>query len=460
MKKIILVNVPFLQESTYSIAYYKNPYPNLSLSYLAGFLEGQMIQVNVIDGKFSRMGLGDLMAALKELQPEIIGFTSMTTEIFDVTGVIRQVKAEFSHALTVLGGVHASALPGEVMETIEAVDVAAVGEGEEILLELAKGLPLEQINSIYYRENGEVKRTPARPPGKLDGYGSAAFHLWGTAPFYYVSTYRGCPFHCSFCFKVLGDRIRLRQPEDVLKDIEFAASQKAVLDICDATFGLIRKHTVTILEGIIERGIKVSWSAATRVDIADESLLTLMKQAGCITIAFGIESGSDEVLKKTQKGIAVKDIQKIVKTAKRIGLSVTGYYVFGHPNETKSDVLKTSRMIRKLNTTQSIIGIMTPWPGTSVYDLASRSEDGYTLLHKRYNEYDKHYGSALKFHNFSMRWLEMMRAYSYLNLYISNFRFIDLFRFFWIRRKNIFKKLRSLVTGLFKKMKWKPEQKP
>ena len=447
MPRIALVNTPFFGESTYSISYSKNPYPNLSLAYLAGFLETQHIDVNVIDGKFSRLTLADILAELAEINPKIIGFTSMTTEIGDVYNTLSAVKQEFPDVTVVLGGMHASALPRETLEANKDIDVLAVGEGEETLLELYNRTPLNRIPSICYREHGATKTTPSRELKDIDGYGAAAFHHWKGASCFHVATYRGCPFNCSFCFRVLGHRVRLRKLDDVMSDIGYVVSQGAELNLCDATFGLKRSHTESILNEMINRGLKVSWSAATRVDIVDRPMLELMQRAGCTKIAFGIESGSDQVLKRTSKNISLKTIREAVDVSKEVGLDVTGYYVFGHPNETKADVRRTTRIIWELNTSESIIGIMTPWPGTRVYELARQDEGGYRLLHKRFSEYDKHYGTAIEFDNYSLRWLEMMRMKSYLNLYLRNFRFLDLVKFLWLRRRNVTRKLTSFRLG-------------
>lgn len=444
MQEIVLINPPFIRTCTYSITYYKNPYPNLSFAYLAGFLEANNVPVTVIDGKFLKLTFNDILDKIKKIKPRIIGFTSMTTEIIDVHKLISATREISPDSIIVLGGVHASALPFETIKSNEKLDIVAMGEGEEILLELCNGVPLGRIQSIYYRDNSEIKSIGNRVAKDLDGYGCSAFHLWPTASYYHVSTYRGCPFSCSFCFRVFGSRIRLRKLEDVVKDIEYVASRGAFLDICDSTFGLNKVHTKSILNEIIHREIKVSWSAATRVDIADKPLLQLMKEAGAATVAFGIESGSNRILKYTGKNTSIEKAKRAVKVAKDIGLKTTGYYIFGHPDETKEEVRQTMNMIWKTNTDEAIIGIMTPWPGTKVYELANDSRGGYTLLHKNYAEYDKHYGYALEFDNYSMRWLELMRAFSYFNLYIKNYRFLHLINFFWGRRNNILKKIRSL----------------
>lgn len=449
MKDIMLINAPFMRESSYSLLYHSNKYPNLSLVYLVGFLEARGVPVHVVDAKFFNLNLEQILKKIREIKPAIIGFTSMTTEIFDVEKVIAAIKEEFPGVLTVLGGVHASALPMETMERNPGIDVVGVGEGEEILLDLANEVPPSEIGSIYYREEGQIKKNPSRAAVHPDSFGTAAFHHWKGASYYLLSTYRGCPFNCSFCFRVLGHGVRKRSLDVIMRDIQFIVDQKVGMDICDATFGLDRKHTEALLNEIIERRIPVTWGASTRVDMVDEAFLRLMKQAGCNTVSFGIESGSDRILKRTGKNISVEKIKQTVKAAQKLGLKTVGYYVLGHPDETREEVLRTRRMIWKLNTDEVAIGIMTPWPGTDVYGMAIKGEGGYTLLHRNYDLYDKHYGTALEFENFSVKWLEMVRSTSYLALYLFNFRFFGLIGFLWKMRRSVFKKVVSLVKGMF-----------
>jgi radical SAM superfamily enzyme YgiQ (UPF0313 family) len=152
-------------------------------------------------------------------------------------------------------------------------------------------------------------------------------------------------------------------------------------------------------------------------------------------------------LKLTGKNISIEKSRETVRNTRDAGIRSCGQYIFGHPNETKSDILETVKMIRELNTDDVIIGIMTPWPGTMVYELAEENMGGYSLLHKNYGDYDKHYGNAIKFERFSIRWLEFMRLYSYLNMYIKNKRVPDLLGFLWTSRRYIIQKIRSIVLS-------------
>ncbi|MFC1514710.1 B12-binding domain-containing radical SAM protein [Candidatus Omnitrophota bacterium] len=453
---LVLLNPPFSARKTqYCLNYYKDgPYPHPSLAYLAGYLQKKDIPVRIIDAKFHKMSPMQVIETLNDMKPEIVGVTSSTTEINDVHRMITEIKANLPETFTIMGGVHASALPIETITDNKDLDAVAVGEGEFILEKLAsagdiyKALP--SIKGLAYRKNGIIERTPPQEYGEnMYEYGKAAFHLWPKARFYHILTYRGCPFSCSFCFRVFGKKARLRKMEDVVDELEYIASNAlgARTVISDSTFGLSREYTVSILENIIKRGIsaKLRWNCFTRVDVIDKELLKLIKRAGCIELGVGIESGSDHVLRSTGKNIMASTAQRVVEEAKEMGMKTCGYYIFGHVNETKAEIGQTVRMIHKVNTDEATIGIMVPWPGTKVYELAKNNQGGYRLLSKDYSKYDKYFGSTLEFKNFDMDYLESMRVKAYLYLYIKNRRFIDLLRFLYSYRGHIVKKILHLI---------------
>ncbi len=458
---ITLINPPFISKKSLYLNYYKEgPYPHPGLAYLAGYLKKAGIRIRVIDAKFHKMNSNEVIKNLKKINPKIIGISSNTTEIDNVQKLISQIKKTLPKTFIILGGPHASALPLNTLEDNKDLDAIAIGEGEHILekLALSKDLcsSLNTIKGIAYRDKEDhIRKTPGQSYGKdAYDYGTALFSSWPKAKLYHVLTYRGCPFSCSFCFRTIGKQVRLRKVEDVLADLEYVASNSltGLVDFSDATFGLPKKHTIDIMEHMIQSGLakRLKWSCSTRANIIDKDFLILMKKAGCFNIAFGIESGSDKILKASGKNISKKQCIKVIKEAKSIGLETVGLYIFGHINEEKKDIEKTVRMIYKLNTNDIAIGIMSPWPGTKVYQLAEKNKDGYKLLNKNYSHYEKYFGSSLAFDNFSLTYLELIRIKAYLYFYIKNRRFKGLFKFIYSYRSHIFNKGMHLITQLYK----------
>ncbi len=452
---IFLINPPFLSKNTYYYNYSRSRSPIPSLACLGGYLESRSIPYQIIDAKFEDIKLQQIIERIKRISPKLIGITSTTSEINDVNIMISKIKKQFPNSFIVLGGVHAIALPTETMEANSDIDVVVAGEGEFALekMVLASDIQnaLPDIPGVYYRKNGNIERNSPQEYSKdLFKYGKSAFHLWKKAEKYFVFTYRGCPFPCSFCFKTLGRGLRLRNPKDVLDELEFIASYapESELAIVDATFGLPRSHTEQILKEIINKGLnrKLKWSCGTRVDVMDKPLLRLMKSAGCTTVSFGIESGSDRILKETGKNTSISRCIEAVREAKSVGLHTTGYYIYGHIGETKKEARETLNLICKMNCHQISVGVMVPWPGTKVFELAKKNQGGYRLLSTDFSKYDKYFGNVIEFENFSMKYLDILRIKSFVYLYLRNFRIIDLAKLLWSSREQAFKKLFQIIA--------------
>ena len=125
-----------------------------------------------------------------------------------------------------------------------------------------------------------------------------------------------------------------------------------------------------------------------------------------------------------------------------------GYYVFGHIDETKNEIKKTVRLIWKLNTDNIALGVMTPWPGTKVFELAEKNQGGYRLLNRDYSQYDKYFGSALEFEKLDLTYLDLMRIKAFIALYLYNFRLFELLKFLWKNRKQAINKIFQLSKRL------------
>ncbi|MBF0528720.1 MAG: radical SAM protein [Deltaproteobacteria bacterium] len=388
----------------------------------------------LIDAKLEQMDKHQVIKKIEHLRPDVLGISSFTTDMSMVSELARAYKRLNPQGKVILGGAHPSALPIETLQSCESYDIVVIGGGERVLVEildtLDQGLDLFQVNGIAFKQEGKIHETsPQEVMPDLDDLPPPAWRKMPASQLYYVEVSRGCPGRCSFCYNMYGRRIRCKSVARVLselKDIQDYANPKEFI-LGAATFGIPKQHYNELLDGIIQSGLKIKWGSETRVDITDREFIIKMKNAGCHCIALGVESGNDDILRQTGKNITVVKIKECVNSIHELDIPTLGFFVFGHPNETKKTIKQTSDLAVELNTTSITIGIMTPWPGTKVYEMAHNGEGGYYLDQQISIEgQNKHFGRrALLFKNFPIWYLQWMKIRTYLLLYWKNRRFVD-----------------------------------
>jgi radical SAM superfamily enzyme YgiQ (UPF0313 family) len=312
--------------------------------------------------------------------------------------------------ITVFGGIHPTIFPEDVLNN-KYVDVVCVGEGETTMLELLqtmhKGEGLNKVAGILYKEKGKIIKNQARPliqdlddvpfPARdllpMNDYlftnvGRVGWEL--PSPSTSMITSRGCPFQCTFCSSHLtfGRKVRYRSPKNVVDEIEHLVNKYKVkgISFVDDTFTLNSKRTSAICSEIISRGINVQWMCMGRVDTTSKELLEDMKKAGCISIGYGIESGSQHVLDEyIKKNISLEAAQKAIKITKEVGLTSVAYFMIGTPGETMGDINKTIEFAKKLNPDAVNFSITIPMPGTEMFDIANKMG---TIKVNSFRDYD------------------------------------------------------------------------
>lgn len=382
--KVLLVRPPY--------PYGKQPFISkmtpLNLLYLASYLQRNNVEVKVLDMEVEQINLNNY---IKEFRPEIAGFTSCTPTLKSADNIAKMVKKILPDTMTVLGGVHPTALPAETLNEFSSFDIIVHGEGEETLLEICKKYNTSEIyniNGIAYRVNGDIRVNPPRPliknldelpfPARdlinLDRYKGqiAKGHTRDSYRLTEIITSRGCPKHCIFCATHIINRggVRFRSAENVLNEIEECISNYKVnaFVFLDDTFVLPNKRFFTILDGI--KKFKVKWGATAVANTISKDLLLQMKEAGCAGLLIGVESGSQRILDLIKKGITVDQVKKAFAIAKEAGIGTEADFIIGsHPSETIEDVEKTISLIKEIDPDILSVTILTPYPGTESFRL-------------------------------------------------------------------------------------------
>ena len=433
--------------------------PVLGICYISAFLKSQGVDCKIFDAYFRRWSQAELVRRIIEYEPTIVGFTAMTHEVIPCSQIAACLKGSLGIP-TVIGGCHVTALPERTLEEFAAFDYGVVGEGEKTMLELVRSLQqngtrkfLDNIPGLAFRDaGGSVHVNEPREllsSSELDMLPFPDFEEYYKEPDaiahedaeYPIMSGRGCPYHCAFCMQVLGRKVRRRSAQNTIKEMENAISRWSAhtFNFIDEIFLFNNRETREFLNLIIDRSLSkhIRWSGLTRANLVDEELIKLAKKAGCFRLELGVESGDDEILKAIDKGTTVEQVKDAVRIIKESGISLSTYYILGHPNETKETIKKTIRLAGELNTDTIAVGIMVPYPGTRIYDMAIKGEGGYRLLTENWAEYDKYGGKALQVGQLTASELARWQGWAFVYFYMRNFRFLDLMKFILTYRRGI-----------------------
>ena len=463
--RIALIKLP----ATYA-DWYKRP--ALGIAYIAACLQSKGYDCKIFDAYFHSWSQADLLQQVKNYNPDVAGLTAMTHEINQASAVAARLKEQRDIPI-IIGGCHVTALPQKTLAEFPVFDYGICGEGEKTIIDMLsknihqknKTLPMNDVKGLVFRGNGQIIVNEPRPfltsaeldvlpyPAYEQYYANGSHALADKHSYYTIFASRGCPYNCAFCMQVLGRKVRWRSPQSIIQEMDYAIKHYGAhtFDFADEIFLFGNRHTRDLLELFIQKCFpgRIRWSALTRANFVTPELIDLAKRAGCVRLEMGVESGDDQILRGIDKAITVEQIKRAVKIIKGAGISLGTYYILGHPNENRITLRKTVDLAVKLNTDSIAVGLMVPYPGTRIFDLAMQGKNGYRLLSQNWAEYDKYGGKVLEIDGLPYAELVKWQQRTYLRLYIANRRFKDCFEFFWKRRKGISfvlkKKLLSLL---------------
>jgi anaerobic magnesium-protoporphyrin IX monomethyl ester cyclase len=351
------------------------------------FVTEEQLVRNGLDWAATRAALQNL---LREFRPDMVGLSLVTPGVAEGRWIAQQAKEICgSRTLVAAGGPHATALPEELLTAAPEIDLAVVGEGELTMVDLATGGPGPSVNGVVFRDNGQVVRTPPRPPVQdLDSIGPPDYDLFNMD--YYVApgrwmihwlplsatnirTARGCTNRCQFCggHLVSGVGVRFHSLGYVIeqmKEVRRRFNVEAV-HFEDDTMGADRARLLELCERIRSADLhrQLKWDACLRVDQADAELLGQMKSAGCIQIEYGFESGSTDALRRLGKQTTADMNRRAVALTRQTGLRIFADIMLGLPGETRQDLDQTIKFLRWARPEVIIAGRLVPLPGTALY---------------------------------------------------------------------------------------------
>jgi anaerobic magnesium-protoporphyrin IX monomethyl ester cyclase len=326
----------------------------------------------------------EIEQVLGQCDPDVVGVTAMTTKFGSVLRTVDLVKRYNRDTPVVVGGPHATLLPDQVLKS-QSIDFVARGEGEATFCSLLRALEtagdLQSIEGLSFRRNGEVHHNPLRAfVADLDQAPFPARDLlmdqknYSSEDMGVVMASRGCPFNCSYCCHVWGRKVRFRSVNSIVEEIKLVRSRHGTtqFEFKDDSFTVDRKRTVQLCDRIVAEGLGINWGCSTRVNLLDEELVEKMKAAGCNAVKLGIETGSERILKETDKGVTFAQMRKAASLLNKHGLFWSGYFMMGLPMETEEDIRRTYAFMKELNPYYAGLGVYNPFPKTTLFDQGVR----------------------------------------------------------------------------------------
>lgn len=369
---------------------YSSTLPPIGLLYIAAVLERDGFRVRIFDV----YPYDDRdMPSLLSYDPDIVGMTILTDYWSRAKHIGNIIRKNLGDSLFVVGGVHVTVQPEQSLCELDA-HIGVIGEGEYTMRglcrHLANGSDWHNTQGIVFKNaTGHVVRTTPRPYIEdLDALAPPARHLLNFENYLIppgiirghwsersttVMTSRGCPFSCIWCGSncTFGRKVRYRSVDNVLDELEALVRDYSVDTVwfCDDTFTLRKNRVLMFCEKLLARDIKLNWGCQAHIKTADEEMFRTMKKAGLVQLDFGVESGSNKVLKSLKKNSDAESIQHAFQMAKNAGVRTLATFMFGNPSETEEDVEATFKLAKAINPNFVSSFFLTPYPGTELMQM-------------------------------------------------------------------------------------------
>lgn len=385
--KVTLVSPPNTEFRDAGKAHLVEP---LGLAYIAAVLEWNGYDVKILDADTLEYSISQTVDEILKTNPDVVGF-SCQTPLYPIALEIARGIKRTRHIITVFGGLHATSFPDIVKDP--AIDFAVGGEGEWPFLNLVRALEsnsaLGDIEGLSFFKDEQYICNPPTRISNLDESPFPARHLLPMKKYRYsfpvpsrnkrriyasVNFSRGCVYGCIFCNspRQWKRRVVHRSAKNIVEELKELVTRFGVdtFYVRDEVFTLNKKNVLQICEEILKEKLDVQWFCYARADHLDEEMLLAMKKAGCKLVKIGVETGDPEIMRLIKKGENLETIERAFKLAHKVGLYTHASFMIGHPWDSHETVQRSIDFAKKLNADTVAFPVMTPFPGTEVWDIA------------------------------------------------------------------------------------------
>jgi len=389
MVKLLLIQPNYRLVYSYAGSEAATPiYPPLGLAYIAAVVREKGFDVKILEANANNLTHEQIKKEIYDYNPDYVALTA-TSSMMNEVDKLGDLCPE--NATIILGGIHASSVPEEVLANHPKIDLVVRREGEDTIVEILENKPFEEIDGLSYRENGNIIHNkesqfiedldslpfPARDLLPMEKYFSFEARRY---PIDYIVSGRGCPYRCTFCadFITSGRKLRIRSAQSLIEEIQYLVDTYGTqeIDFQDDNFTFYEDRIFEFCDLMIKTGLnkKVIWKVANgvRCDKLSLPLLRAMKKAGCYMLSLGIESGNQEILDKMRKAEKLQDIRNAAKWCSQAGIESRGLFIFGNLGENRQTMSDTIEFAKSLPLDTATFHICIPMPGTEHHNIIKK----------------------------------------------------------------------------------------
>jgi anaerobic magnesium-protoporphyrin IX monomethyl ester cyclase len=364
-------------------------WPPAWVAYLAGACkQAGYPDVHFVDAMTNHVDDEALRARMIELRPDIVGTTAITPSIYKAERVLEIAAEAVPNAVRILGGVHATFMYKQVLPEAPWIDAIARGEGEEIMVDIARTVAegrwpadRDKVKGIAYLDGDKVIATPAAPTVKNIDALSPDWGVLEWSKYTYIplgkrvaipNMARGCPFTCSFCsqWKFWRD-YRIRDPKKVVDEIETLKRDHDVgfFILADEEPTINRKKVIAFCQELIDRKVDILWGINTRVTdiLRDKDMLAFYRKAGLIHVSLGTEAAAQMKLDLFNKETTIEQNKTAIRLLREAGIVVEAQFIVGLENETAETLEETYKMAVDWAPDLANWSMYTPWPFSDLF---------------------------------------------------------------------------------------------
>ncbi|MEK7072216.1 MAG: radical SAM protein [Patescibacteria group bacterium] len=343
----------------------------LDLAYIASLLRTKH-EIKLVDANALNLTLEDTIREIKDFNPDIFILTSTPIDRWEVPSH-SHIKLLISNLVeiinsidiphTIIAGSHGTVMPDWILQNSN-INFVVRGEPEliidELVTALANGSDTSAIAGIsYWKDNKVVNNPDAMRNAHLDDLPYPSYDLLPMdkyrytfpdipKPFALMMSSRGCPFNCIYCLKeMMKGRYITRTPENVVKEMKYLAENFNIKGIYfqDWEFLIDKNRVIEICDLIKENNLDIKWGGNARASDVTEDIALKMKEAGCVRINIGFETGSQKVLDMAKKQIKLSEVRNAINVCKKLGINIGLYSILNLPGETRETIKETEKFL-------------------------------------------------------------------------------------------------------------------